>query len=77
MNYPAEQTQGHSSPFLKRPGYLQGIIVHLLAFLICFVRHQPGLEEVLIETVTKTAHGDVVCNTHTHTDKDENNVLVF
>lgn len=45
--------------------YLEGIIVHLLAFFVSLVRHQPGLEQILIETITQATHRHVICNTQT------------
>lgn len=46
--------------------YLEGVVVHLLGFLVCLVRHQPGLQQVLIETVTQATHRHMICNTHTY-----------
>lgn len=46
--------------------YLQGVVVHLLGFLVRLVRHQPGLQQVLIETVAQATHRHMICNTHAY-----------
>ncbi len=43
--------------------YLQGIVVKLLSLLVSFVWHEPGLQQVLVETVPQASNRDVICNT--------------
>ena len=40
--------------------YLDGVVVGLAGLSVGFVRHEPGLQQVLIETVSKTPHRCVI-----------------
>lgn len=42
--------------------HLQGIVVHLLPFLVGLVGHKPGLEQILIEAVAEATHRHVICS---------------
>lgn len=59
---PIQFKQGSSwKQTLRFASYLNGVVVGLARFAVGLVGHEPGLQQVLVETVAKPSDRGVIC----------------
>lgn len=51
------------------PTYLDGVVVRLARLCVRPVRHEPGLQQVLVKAVPQSSHGRVICRDRRREDE--------
>lgn len=51
------------------PTYLDGVVVRLARLCVRPVRHEPGLQQVLVKAVPQSSYGRVICRDRRREDE--------